>query len=234
MIGRAAGAILTRIQYARYVDVLQTLSDDEWNAPTDCTGWTVKDVTAHLLGNLECVRSPREFIKQAREGKKLNPAAPYDGLNAYQVRKHADLTGAELIQRIATTIEPAMRMRVRTPWLLRHAIRPTLDVSGRVPMAFVLDTIYTRDAYMHRVDVARATGRELKLDDVEQQILADMVEEWADRHGQPYRLTLTGPAGGVYTRGTGGEELEMDAVEWTRVNSGRAKADGLLGTLVQY
>lgn len=233
-IGRTEGTILSRVQYARFLDVLTSLSDDEWTAPTDCPEWSVKDIAAHVLGNLECVRKPQEFLRQVREGKRLNPKEPYEGLNAYQVKHYAPLTPAEITRRIATVAEPALRMRQRTPWPLRHLIRPTLDVAGRVPMAFVLDVIYTRDTYMHRIDVCRATGRELVLDDVEQRIVEDMVDEWADRHGQPFRLTLTGPAGGTYERGTGGPALECDAVEWTRVNSGRAKGEGLLATRVQY
>lgn len=233
-IRRGEGTALSRVQYARFLDVLTTLSPDEWAAPTDCPGWSVKDVAAHVLGNLECVRSPREFLRQVGEGKRLDPEHPYDGLNAYQVKHYAALTPDELVRRVATIAEPALRMRHRTPWLLRHLVRPTLDVAGRVPMAYVLDVIYTRDTYMHRVDVCRATGRDLELDGVEKRIVEDMVEEWAGRHGQPFRLTLTGPAGGTYERGSGGPELVCDAVEWTRVTSGRGTGEGLLATRVQY
>jgi uncharacterized protein (TIGR03083 family) len=234
VIKKGEGTVLSRVQYARLVETLRSLSDEEWAAPTDCTGWTVKDVAAHVYGNLECVATPREFVRQVREGRKLDPKNPYDGLNAYQVSYYSPLSGPEITERIVALAERALRHRARTPWLLRNAIRPKLDVAGRVPMSFVLDTIYTRDTYMHRVDVCRATGRELVLDDIEKRIVEDMVEEWADRHGQPYRLTLTGPAGGTYAGGTGGPELTCDAVEWTRINSGRATGEGLLATRVQY
>lgn len=232
-IKRGEGTALSRVQYARYVEVLTTLTPDEWTAPTDCPGWSVKDVTAHVLGNLECVAKPREFLRQVREGKRLDPEHPYDGLNAYQVKLYADLTPAELVQRIATIAEPALRMRHRTPWLLRHLVRPTLDVVGRVPMAYVLDVVYTRDTYLHRVDVCRATGREVVLDGVERRIVEDIVAEWAARHGQPYRLRLTGPAGGTYGDGDG-DEIVCDAVEFTRLVSGRGRPEGLLATRVQY
>lgn len=33
------------------VDLLRNLSQDEWNAPTACAGWSVKDVALHLLGD---------------------------------------------------------------------------------------------------------------------------------------------------------------------------------------
>ena len=62
----------------------------------------------------------------------------------------------------------------------------------------------------------------------------DVVVEWAGRHGQPFRLTLTGPAGGRWTSGTGGEELELDAVEFCRITSGRGTGEGLLGVAVPF
>ena len=48
--------------------------------------------------------------------------------------------------------------------------------------------------------------------------------EWAERHGEPFRLTLTGPAGGVYEAGSGGPEIELDAVELCWILSGRGPA----------
>ncbi|MCZ7528606.1 MAG: hypothetical protein M5U14_20870 [Acidimicrobiia bacterium] len=57
----------------------------------------------------------------------------------------------------------------------------------------------------------------------------------------PFTLTLTGPAGGVFTstgRGEGAAaepvELELDAVEFCRSLAGRADAEGLLTTIVPF
>ena len=69
-------------------------------------------------------------------------------------------------------------------------------------MGYLLDVILTRDPWMHRVDIARATGRELELTpEHDGRIVADVVAEWARRHGQPCTLTLTGPAGGEFVAG---------------------------------
>lgn len=65
-------------------------------------------------------------------------------------------------------------------------------------------------------------------------LMADVVAEWADRHGQPYDLTLDGPAGGRYSRGSGGEQHRLDAVEFARIMAGRAPGDGLLTTTVPF
>lgn len=43
-----------------------------------------------------------------------------------------------------------------------------------------------------------------------------------ERHGRPFTLHLTGPAGGTW--GSGGPELEFDAVEFCRAISGRGSA----------
>ena len=99
----------------------------------------------------------------------------------------------------------------------------------------VIDVMFTRDVWMHRVDIARATDRDLVLDpQTDGPVVADVVAEWAGRHGQPFEITLTGPAGGTFAQGVAGERLELDAVEFCRVLAGRADGDGLLGVRVLF
>ena len=50
----------------------------------------------------------------------------------------------------------------------------------------------------------------------------DVVREWAGRHGSPYTLELDGPAGGRWQAGQG-EHLWMDAFDFCRAVSGRAR-----------
>jgi hypothetical protein len=64
--------------------------------------------------------------------------------------------------------------------------------------------------------------------------VADVVDEWAQRHGRPFELVLTGPAGGRWQVGTGGERIELDAVEFCRTLSGRVEGHGLLATAVPF
>lgn len=61
------------------------------------------------------------------------------------------------------------------------------------PLGCLMDRIYTRDAWMHRADLARATGRPLVLSaGHDGRIVADAVEEWAAVHRRPFTLVLTG------------------------------------------
>jgi len=100
------------------------------------------------------------------------------------------------------------------------------------------ESALTRDPWMHRLDIAAATGTEPHLtaghDGV---IVADVVAEWADRHGKDFELTLTGPAGGPWQAGANGPSWTLDAVDFCRAiarRPARITLDELLNTEVPY
>jgi hypothetical protein len=110
----------------------------------------------------------------------------------------------------------------------------TDDVDGAWTFGYLFDVILTRDPFMHRIDICRATGRSMAATaDHEGVIVDDVVREWAGRHGAPYTLELSGPAGGRWESGRG-ERLEMDAFEFCRAVGGRAAGVGLLTTQVPF
>jgi hypothetical protein len=113
--------------------------------------------------------------------------------------------------------------------------RPPDGPAERWRLGHVFDVILTRDTWLHRVDLARATERPLELTAAHDgRIVADVVAEWARRHGEPFALHLTGPAGGRFVHGGGGPELSLDAVEFCRILSGRAPGEGLLTRQVPF
>ncbi len=65
-------------------------------------------------------------------------------------------------------------------------------------------------------------------------IVADVVAEWARRHGKPFTLELTGPAGGFFANGAGGDPTVIDAVEFCSLLAGRGQPTGLLTTIVPF
>ena len=91
---------------------------------------------------------------------------------------------------------------------------------------------------MHRADAARALNRPLELTpDHDGRIVADVVAEWARRHGQPFVLDLTGPAGGMYAYDPGLPEtghISLDAVHFCRALAGRGHRADLLATIVPF
>jgi hypothetical protein len=106
---------------------------------------------------------------------------------------------------------------------------------GKRSLGWLNDVVYTRDTWMHRIDLSRATGRPLVLTaDHDGRIVADAVADWARLHGRPFELELTGPAGGHYRTGTAGEHHQLDAIEFCRTITGRREGTGLLTTEVPF
>jgi hypothetical protein len=91
---------------------------------------------------------------------------------------------------------------------------------------------------MHRLDICTALDRTPHLTaDHDGVIVADLVSEWADRHGKDFTLHLTGPVGGTWTAGTAGQRIELDAVGFCRVIAKRPGPVGfteLMSTAVPY
>jgi hypothetical protein len=102
-------------------------------------------------------------------------------------------------------------------------------------LGYLLDVVLTRDTWMHRVDLARATGRPMVLTPAHDgRLVAEVVAEWARRHRQPFVLHLQGAAGGTFTAGEGGEQIDLDAVEFCRILAHRASGTGLLAHEVPF
>jgi hypothetical protein len=88
---------------------------------------------------------------------------------------------------------------------------------------------------MHRLDLCRATNREMVLTaDHDGRLVADVVAEWAHRHEQPFSLLLSGPAGGRWGTNGGTNEIEMAALDFCLTLAGRAPGTGLLATPVPF
>jgi hypothetical protein len=186
------------------------------------------------------------MVRQMRVAKaRQQPGqAAIDAQTALQVEERQHLGPEELRAELHRAGPRAARARRRMPGSIRRRHLPEKQIINGVSetwsLGCVTDVILTRDAWMHRLDLARATGRDPVLTvDHDGVIVADIVAEWARRHGQSYRLKLTGPAGGSWSSGVGGEETVMDAADFCRITSGRPGPDGgqpwgLLATQVPF
>ncbi|QIK66507.1 maleylpyruvate isomerase family mycothiol-dependent enzyme [Nocardioides sp. HDW12B] len=222
-------------EYARVVALLETLGPEQWRRPTECPGWDVRAMAGHMLGMVQMVASVPEMVRQqvgAGRRAKRDGVVLVDALTALQVDKNASLAPEGLIAEMRRLAPRAVRGRSRAPGLLRRQTIP--DGDEWWTLGYLFDVILTRDPFLHRVDLTRATGAEMVLSpEHEGAIVADVVAEWADRHGAAYDLELTGPAGGRWQRGEG-ERLTLDALDFCRALSGRAPAEGLLRTQVPF
>ena len=235
---RSTAMRLAATEYQRFADLLRSLGPGDWAKPTECPGWDVRAMAAHALGMVEMAASIRETNRQLKLARSRGGLF-IDALTALQVEERAGMTPGQITARFAARAARAARARRRTPGLIRRRTMPVLQqVGGREEawtIGYLIDVILTRDPWMHRADIARATGTDLVLTAEHDGVLvADVAAEWAARHGQPYTLHLTGPAGGTWSRGDGGPLIETDAVEFCRVVSGRGHADGLLAVQVPF
>lgn len=222
--------------YEQLLGQLGRLEPQHWDQQTDCDAWHVADMVRHLVGAAKGHASVLELGRQQLWG--LRHKDEYDGnamdaFNDLQVQDHAHLSPGQLITELRAVAPKAVAGRMRTPSLVRR-VEFSIERGGStadgmptsVRLGDLMDVILTRDVWLHSVDIERATGVEVnRSGHPDVRVVEDVVAEWAVRHGAPFELMLTGPAGGRYRQGTGGAHLERDAVEFCRILSGRAPVE---------
>lgn len=188
----------------------------------------------------EAQASPIEFIRQMWQGRRLTAEIGgrhwVDGLNEAQLRTRGALSPDEIPSRWERASALALKARQRMPLPVRKL--PLLPLGkmngaelGWQPLGYLFDIGFTRDVWMHRIDICGATGRPVNpTPEHDGRIVEDIIAEWATLHSEPFALRLTGAAGGTFTRmeGQARDRLEIDAVETCRLLSGRGEPYGVL------
>jgi uncharacterized protein (TIGR03083 family) len=225
---------IAAVENRKFAAALRQLRPEDWAKPTDCSRWDVRALVAHVVGSAAGQASPREFVRQVRAGRpvvaEIGAECWWDGMNEVHVRERAGRSAGELIAEWDENSHRALRARTKLPrpiaWLpLVNLPAPV----GRKPVSYLFDMGFTRDIWMHRVDLSQAAGTAFEADPGHDgRIVADLVAEWAATHGEPFTLALSGPAGGVYVSGGGGEQVELNAIQFCRVLAGRLPGAGVL------
>ncbi len=232
-IARPEARVLAEEEFRRFADLLATLSPEEWTTETDCTGWDVRKVALHILGSGEAQASFPTFVHQLRRGVPLNREIDshhwVDGMNELQIRERAHLSNLQVVEQMTAIGPRAVKGRWRTPPPMRYLPIPFGPPIGWTPLKYLLDVGFTRDVWAHRIDICAAIDRPMELTaDHDGRLVADIVGEWASIHDVPFELVLEGPAGGMFSQGTDGERVEIDAITFIRILSGRLPGTGVL------
>lgn len=242
-LGHREAMHLQEQELDRTLRMLRSLDDEAWSTPTDCPAWDILAMYQHVLGACEAGASIRENIHQLRRGRayRKHHGGPLEAaLSQVQVSERTELTPTQVVERLATTAPRMVRGRRRTPGLIRNHAKMAVDgpVHETWRLGYLLDTIYLRDLWMHRVDAAHALHQPMEIETGHDgRIVANVVAEWARRHGQPFLLELSGPAGGNYVSGPVSQEdghISLDALDFCRTLAGREPATGLLATVVPF
>lgn len=216
-------------EYDALLQAVDAFDAADWGRPTDCTEWRVRDMVAHLAGAAEeACRLPvmlrhlgRAVVDQGRGRGDL-----VDLLCAAQIHDRSHLSDSELAADLRRWAAGAPGGRRRQPRLLRRAVLPGFAGLGRgARLAYLLDVIYVRDVWLHRVDLHRATGHEMPLAPGEGEVVAQVVRD-LDRawSGPALVLHLTGRGAGRWQVGEGmpAATVTEDAVALMRLLSGRS------------
>jgi uncharacterized protein (TIGR03083 family) len=224
--------LLAMAAYKSLLTDISELSADDWQRSTDCDRWNVRDLVAHLVGAAQGHASMLTFMRQYTWGMRHRRAfdgSTLDAMNQHQVDDQEGRSPHTLLDQLVELAPRAVAGRSRRARLLGWAPIGVEEAGSwsegtptKTTMANLCAVVLTRDVWAHRLDLARACGRQPRLDpDVDGRIVADIVADWAHRHGQPVTLTLTGNAGGTFRFGTAGEPLTLDALDFARLMAGR-------------
>ncbi|MGW7055434.1 maleylpyruvate isomerase family mycothiol-dependent enzyme [Streptomyces sp. NPDC054887] len=210
--------------------LLATLEPEAWSRPTACTGWTVRDMVAHELGQYEELPKPWLMVTRIRRARRTHPElGALDGHNASQVEDRGDVPGRQLVNELALIAPKAVRALDRMPAAMRRRVRTSVIFPEAKQLAedsveYLNSVLVARDTWMHRIDISDATGARLVLDahdrEIMNQVVLDLALDWT---GPPCLLDLSGPAGGRHRLGSGPPvvTLRADAVAFARHLAGR-------------
>lgn len=185
------------------LEVARSLTDDEWNMPSDCAGWATRDVLAHMAATLHGVVDPA-YLPDMTSGTEGAMEGPVD-----QRRR---LPIAEVLDEYATYSAKAADVfqSVQAPGVGETTL-PMGDL-GTHTMS-MLPSTFVFDAYTHlRVDMLRPYGSidrpepprdEQRLAPTIEWMLAGMPWMCTDALNRavdrPLALDLSGPGGGTWT-----------------------------------
>jgi uncharacterized protein (TIGR03083 family) len=211
----------------RMMHLLRSLEPEEWTRPTACTAWDVHDMVAHQAGGYTSGVSYKEMMRQYGRVPKKGQL-PEDAINELQVGERRNMSPAELIGELEQTGRKAIDNWAHGFRAIKWIAIPH-PVGGFMSIRNLMWIIHSRDTWMHRLDICRATNRpfeqtrdhdgrivELVMLDVSGKLKKKLA-------GRAIMLVLTGIAGGTWKIGSGDPvaEMEMDALDFNIFVSGR-------------
>lgn len=218
---------LMRTELERFTALVETLGPDDWGEPTACTAWTVRDMLAHQAGGYASGTGYKEMFRQYSATPQKGQL-PEDAINELQLRERTGKSPAELIAELRQVGPVAIQKWAYQFRLIKPIVAPH-PVGGRLSLRHLMWVIHSRDTWMHRLDICRATNREFQQTGEHDGRIAALVmrdqgillREKLD--GQAVVFGLSGVAGGVWKVGPGEATatIQMDALDFNIFASGR-------------
>jgi uncharacterized protein (TIGR03083 family) len=210
-----------------FLTLVESLNTEEWDKPTACSEWNVRDILAHQAGSYAggagCIEMFRQASTKAEPGQ-----LPEDAVNAFQLKERAGQTPQTLIEELRL-VGP----RAAKKWAFRFLLIKILTIphpdAGRLSIKHLMWVIHSRDTWMHRLDICRATGRKFVQNEehdsrIVELVMRDVADNLARKFNGPALVfELTGTGGGLWKIGKGNPaaKIQMDVLEFNIFASGR-------------
>jgi uncharacterized protein (TIGR03083 family) len=187
-------------EYEAFADLLESLDDPAWRAPSRCTGFDVRDVAGHVVGLAEDVAKGVPGSRTAEE-------------EAATVRDDAPAAAAARLRTAVGALRALLEVVDDDAW---NGPSPVPDLTLG---AGVLTLWY--DTYVHADDIRAATGRPSERGRGLDAAVAYLANELTNRGWGPATLALDGVD--KYAVGGGdGPTVTGDALQFVLVATGRA------------
>lgn len=222
---------LAQEELRRLLALLETLDEADWARPTACTEWSIRDMVAHQAGAYASGTGYRELLYQYSAMLSLR-GLPEDAINRRQLADRAMRSPAELIDEIRRTGDRAVAnwahgFRLVKPLGMPH---PT---GGWLTLRHLMLAVHSRDTWIHRLDICRATGRPFEQTRehdgrINALVVRDLAGSLPRKLGaRAVVLELTGAGGGRWKIGKGDADatIRMDVLDFNIYASGRFRYD---------
>lgn len=218
---------LMQTAYERLMQVVESLSPEDWSKPTACTAWDVRAMLAHQAGGFATgtgyLEMMRQYITLPKKGQ-----LPEDAVNALQVRERASMTREELVAELRR-IGPIAARKWAYAFRLAKLVSIPHPVMNPLPLRHLFMVIHSRDTWMHRMDICRATGKPFEQTTEHDGRIAALVMRDVQKclgnslAGRALLFELDGLAGGAYLAGQRepAATIHMDMLDFNYFASGR-------------
>ena len=215
----------------RFLELMEVLDPDDWNKPTYCAEWSVRDILAHQAGGYASGTGYKEMLRQGSRIPKRGQLIE-DAINEFQLQERADKSPAELIAELRQA-GPIAARKWAYEFRLAKLISIPHPVVGKLSFRYLMWIIHSRDTWMHRLDICRATGREFEQTRehdgrIAELVMLDVVDILARKYNGPALVfEMTGISGGTWKFGNGepAATIHMDMLEFNIFASGRYSFD---------
>lgn len=223
---------LLSTEFERFMALVESLGPGDWDRPTACTAWSVRDILAHQAGGYAAGSGYKETLRQLMKNRPQRGQLLEDAINTTQLVERAGRTPAELIAELRQ-VGPVGIQKWSYQFRLAKLVGIPHPVPGWLSIRHLLWVIHSRDTWMHRLDICRATGRNfVQTAGHDGRIAALVILDTArlfNRRpvGGTIVFDLTGNSGGSWSVGSGEStaRIRMDVLDFNIFASGRYSYD---------